>query len=171
MILGKTRIMPRIAGTMVNDPEDPTGPKIWSNTHKDLRNVAKVTFENWTATEGEEPEDIPEGILRKAYPRGMNRRTYKPKGDPFRHILGPLTLEERRQLWARVKKDTAPGPSGISYAMLRAANKETQELTWELVELILTAQIIPEAMRNAKIKPIPKTAETLTTRNVGQSAW
>src|SRR5260364_110146 len=74
-------------------------------------------------------------------------------------IKKEVILEEWLEVLSEVKKNTAPGLSGIDYMLIRKANLTTQGIFCKFVNLCLQTGEIPEKWKVAQIYPIPKSSD------------
>ncbi|CAB4417842.1 unnamed protein product [Rhizophagus irregularis] len=88
---------------------------------------------------------------------------YKPLVDVNSNIFGslmdPPTLEEWSSTISSMPNDKAPGPSMISYEMLKHLGPHASSLLLDLVGTCLSDANIPDLWRQATVFPIPKPHE------------
>ncbi|CAB4430549.1 unnamed protein product [Rhizophagus irregularis] len=88
---------------------------------------------------------------------------YKPLVDVNSNIFGslmdPPTLEEWSSTISSMPNDKAPGPSMISYEMLKHLGPHASSLLLDLVGTCLSDANIPDLWRHATVFPIPKPHE------------
>ena len=72
-------------------------------------------------------------------------------------IMDPITDPEWSAMWNMYSRDTAPGPSGLSYLLLLAAPSQVLHSLRALLNRCLSERCIPEEWGRAVIYPIPKT--------------
>ena len=71
-------------------------------------------------------------------------------------IKEEVSLDEWLEVLSEVKKNTAPGLSGIDYTLIRKANLTTQEIFCKFVNLCLQTGEVPDKWKVAQIYLIPK---------------
>ncbi|PKY35259.1 hypothetical protein RhiirB3_455829, partial [Rhizophagus irregularis] len=77
----------------------------------------------------------------------------------YNSLLDPPTLEEWLSTVSSMPNDKAPGPSMITYEMLKHLGSDTSALVLILVRSCLRTADIPDLWRQAMVFPIPKPHE------------
>ena len=67
-----------------------------------------------------------------------------------------ISEEEWSEMLAGLKKNTAPGMSGITYSLIQAGGASTQEIFRTLAEICIRTGRIPKKWKISQIYPIPK---------------
>ena len=73
-----------------------------------------------------------------------------------RYIEGEFAMEELQTIFRRIKKGTAPGPTGIVYAQWQHGSSNLQQLLLRMLNAIYETSDVPTQMRRGLILPIPK---------------
>ena len=87
------------------------------------------------------------------------KEIYRPKGQFTQQML-PVMNEITREEWNRILLDlshkSAPGPSGISYRIIKKLPNEFNELIVALINCCFSFSIMPTQWKASHIIPIPK---------------
>ena len=85
---------------------------------------------------------------------------YKPKKEIkeewFQDLDQSITEKEWSDMLAGLKKNTAPGISGITYSLIQAGSSKTQEIFRVFAEICIRTGRIPKKWKVSRIYPIPK---------------
>src|SRR6185295_2185484 len=85
---------------------------------------------------------------------------YKPKksiqANWYEEVNQSISEEEWAEMLAELKKNTAPGISGITYTLLQAAGPRVQDLFRTFAEICIKTGMVPLKWKVSQIYPIPK---------------
>ena len=122
-----------------------------------------------------EPESVKTGVAEH-YKKQFRKRNTKLEemSERWKEVYKPqerikeewyIEVEEniKEKEWEEVLRDlktgTAPGISGISYILIKRAEKKTQEVFRVFADLCLKVEEIPTKWKIAQVYPIPKDVE------------
>ncbi|GBC11459.1 RNA-directed DNA polymerase from mobile element jockey-like [Rhizophagus irregularis DAOM 181602=DAOM 197198] len=135
--------------------DHPTHPKLLMDPH-DIDNAVINHFQNSVPIKSSPPDNI------QTLPERWSS-AYHPMDDVdssiYNSLLDPLTLEEWLSTVSSMPNDKAPGPSMITYEMLKHLGSDTSALVLILVQSCLRTADIPDLWRQAMVFPIPKPHE------------
>ena len=78
------------------------------------------------------------------------------KEDWYNNLLKPITHQEISDIISKLPNQKAPGPSGISYDLIKPSSEELIPLLLPIFNEILLTQNIPKNWKNYNIFPISK---------------
>ncbi|GET67344.1 RNA-directed DNA polymerase from mobile element jockey-like [Rhizophagus irregularis DAOM 181602=DAOM 197198] len=135
--------------------DHPTQPKLLTDPH-DIDNAVINHFQNSVPIKSTPPINI------SALPERWSS-AYRPMDDVdssiYNSLLDPPTLDEWLSTVSSMPNDKAPGPSMITYEMLKHLGPNTSALILILVQSCLRTADIPDLWRQAMVFPIPKPHE------------
>ncbi|GET66519.1 RNA-directed DNA polymerase from mobile element jockey-like [Rhizophagus irregularis DAOM 181602=DAOM 197198] len=135
--------------------DHPTHPKLLTDPH-DIDDVIINHFQNSVPIKSSPPDNI------SALPKRWSS-VYRPMDDVdssiYNSLLDPPTLEEWLSTVSSMPNDKAPGPSMITYEMLKHLGSNTSALVLILVQSCFHTADIPDLWRQAMVFPIPKPHE------------
>ncbi|GET64412.1 RNA-directed DNA polymerase from mobile element jockey-like [Rhizophagus irregularis DAOM 181602=DAOM 197198] len=135
--------------------DHPTQPKLLTDPH-DIDDAVINHFQNSVPIKSTPPDNI------SALPERWSS-AYRPMDDVdssiYNSLLDPPTLEEWLSTVSSMPNDKAPGPSMITYEMLKHLGSNTSALVLILVQSCLYTADIPDLWRQAMVFPIPKPHE------------
>ncbi|GET55071.1 RNA-directed DNA polymerase from mobile element jockey-like [Rhizophagus irregularis DAOM 181602=DAOM 197198] len=135
--------------------DHPTHPKLLTDPH-DIDDAVINHFQNSVPIKSSPPAHI------SALPERWSS-AYRPMDDVdssiYNSLLDPPTLEEWLSTVSTMPNDKAPGPSMITYEMLKHLGPTTSALVLILVQSCLRTADIPDLWREAMVFPIPKPHE------------
>ncbi|GBC20914.2 RNA-directed DNA polymerase from mobile element jockey-like [Rhizophagus irregularis DAOM 181602=DAOM 197198] len=133
----------------------PTHPKLLTDP-LDIDNAVINHFQNSVPIKSTPPINI------SALPERWSS-AYRPMDDVdssiYNSLLDPPTLDEWLSTVSSMPNDKAPGPSMITYEMLKHLGPNTSALILILVQSCLRTADIPDLWRQAMVFPIPKPHE------------
>jgi hypothetical protein len=136
------------------DVKNPDGTTTFSSRHQDILQAScDHEKELARARVPVEPRTMDPGMRRAIY-SGDNRSALPP--GTFDEILFRTTADERAALSASASKDTAPGPTGITLAMLLWAGPELETAVWDLIDHCLETQVFPKSLGHSYVKHLLK---------------
>ena len=103
------------------------------------------------------------GILRKRNTKSIEQdafwsNIYRPKGEfteCMANLMDEITLEEWQQTLELVNTNSAPGPSGIGYAIIKHISDKSSSIILKVINLSLKLEVVPERWKQSLIHPIP----------------
>ena len=145
------------------------------------RPYKKIVLDRFIEQEGEEtilitePDAVKMGIA-KHYEKQFRRRNtklkemtkswkevYKPqehiKEEWYKEVEEKIREKEWEEVLRELKTGTAPGISGISYILIKRAEKKTQEMFRAFADLVIEVGEIPAKWKVAQVYPILKDVE------------
>ncbi|GBC51817.2 RNA-directed DNA polymerase from mobile element jockey-like [Rhizophagus irregularis DAOM 181602=DAOM 197198] len=135
--------------------DHPTQPKLLTDPH-DINDAVIKHFQTSVPVKSSPPDNI------FALPERWFS-AYRPMDDVdssiYNSLLDPPTLEEWLSTVSSMPNDKAPGPSMITYEMLKHLGSNTSALVLILVQSCLRTADIPDLWRQAMVFPIPKPHE------------
>ncbi|GET55571.1 RNA-directed DNA polymerase from mobile element jockey-like [Rhizophagus irregularis DAOM 181602=DAOM 197198] len=135
--------------------DHPTQPKLLTDPH-DIDDAVINHFQNSVQIKSSPPDNI------SALPERWSS-AYHPMDDVdssiYNSLLNPPTLEEWLSTVSSMPNDKAPGPSMITYEMLKRLGSTTSALVLILVQSCFHTADIPDLWREAMVFPIPKPHE------------
>ncbi|GBC47762.2 RNA-directed DNA polymerase from mobile element jockey-like isoform X1 [Rhizophagus irregularis DAOM 181602=DAOM 197198] len=135
--------------------DHPTHPKLLTDPH-DIDVAVINHFQNSVPIKSSPPEHI------STLPERWSS-AYRPMDDVdssiYNSLLDPPTLEEWLSTVSSMPNDKAPGPSMITYEMLKHLGSNTLALVLILVQSCFHTADIPDLWRQAMVFPIPKPHE------------
>ncbi|GET56226.1 RNA-directed DNA polymerase from mobile element jockey-like [Rhizophagus irregularis DAOM 181602=DAOM 197198] len=135
--------------------DHPTQPKLLTDPH-DIDDAVIDHFQNSVPIKSSPPDNI--SLLPERW-----SSVYHPMDDVdssiYNSLLDPPTLEEWLSTVSSMPNDKAPGPSMITYEMLKHLGPTTSALVLILVQSCLHTADIPDLWREAMVFPIPKPHE------------
>ncbi|GET56229.1 RNA-directed DNA polymerase from mobile element jockey-like [Rhizophagus irregularis DAOM 181602=DAOM 197198] len=135
--------------------DHPTQPKLLTDPH-DIDDAVINHFQNSVPIKSSPPDNI------SALPERWSS-AYRPMDDVdssiYNPLLDPPTLEEWLSTVSSMPNDKAPGPSMITYEMLKHLGSNTSALVLILVQSCLRIADISDLWRQAMVFPIPKPHE------------
>ncbi|CAB4488155.1 unnamed protein product [Rhizophagus irregularis] len=135
--------------------DHPTQPKLLTDPH-DIDDAVINHFQNSVPIKSSPPDNI------STFPERWSS-AYCPMDDVdssiYNSLLDPPTLEEWLSTVSSMPNDKAPGPSMITYEMLKHLGSNTSALVLILVQSCLRTADIPDLWRQAMVFPIPKPHE------------
>ncbi|GET56224.1 RNA-directed DNA polymerase from mobile element jockey-like [Rhizophagus irregularis DAOM 181602=DAOM 197198] len=133
----------------------PTQPKLLTDLH-DIDDAVINHFQNSVPIKLSPPDNISTLLERWS-------SAYRPMDDVdssiYNSLLDPPTLEEWLSTVSSMPNDKAPGPSMITYEMLKHLGSNTSALVLILVQSCFHTADIPDLWRQAMVFPIPKPHE------------
>ncbi|GET64523.1 RNA-directed DNA polymerase from mobile element jockey-like [Rhizophagus irregularis DAOM 181602=DAOM 197198] len=133
----------------------PTHPKLLTDPH-DIDDAVIDHFQNSVPIKSSPPDTI------STLPERWSS-AYHPMDDVdssiYNSLLDPPTLEEWLSTVSSMPNDKAPGPSMITYEMLKHLGSNASALVLILVQSCLRTADIPDLWRQAMVFPIPKLHE------------
>ena len=88
------------------------------------------------------------------------KRIYRPaeeiNTEDYKDLEQEVTLEEWEEALRNTKNKSAPGPTGITYPLLKEAGKEAKELFRTLANKCIILGIMPKKWKLGMLYPIPK---------------
>ncbi|GET56225.1 Tbingi protein [Rhizophagus irregularis DAOM 181602=DAOM 197198] len=150
--LSRTRCRITLDRVFINHP---TQPKLLTDPH-DIDDAVINHFQNSVPIKSSPPDNI------STLPDRWSS-AYHPLDDVdssmYNSLLDPPTLEEWLSTVSSMPNDKAPGPSMITYEMLKHLGSNTSALVLLLVRSCLRTADIPDLWRHAMVFPIPKPHE------------
>ncbi|GBC33790.2 RNA-directed DNA polymerase from mobile element jockey-like [Rhizophagus irregularis DAOM 181602=DAOM 197198] len=135
--------------------DHPTHPKLLIDPH-DIDDAVIDHFQNSVPIKSSPPDTI------STLPERWSS-AYHPMDDVdssiYNSLLDPPTLEEWLSTVSSMPNDKAPGPSMITYEMLKHLGSNASALVLILVQSCLRTADIPDLWRQAMVFPIPKPHE------------
>ncbi|PKY32802.1 DNase I-like protein [Rhizophagus irregularis] len=135
--------------------DHPTQPKLLTDPH-DIDNAVVNHFQNSVPTKSFPPANI------SALPDRWSS-AYRPMDDVddsiYDSLLDSPTLDKWLSTVSFMPNDKAPGPSMITYEMLKHLDSNTTALVLILVQSCFRTADIPDLWRQAMVFPIPKPHE------------
>ncbi|GET54159.1 RNA-directed DNA polymerase from mobile element jockey-like isoform X1 [Rhizophagus irregularis DAOM 181602=DAOM 197198] len=135
--------------------DHPTQPKLLTDPH-DIDDIVIDHFQNSVPIKSSPPDNI-SALPEKWF------SAYHPMDDVdssiYDSLLDPPTLEEWLSTVSSMPNDKAPGPSMITYEMLKHLGSNTSALVLILVQSCFCTADIPNLWRQAMVFPIPKPHE------------
>ncbi|GET50587.1 reverse transcriptase family protein [Rhizophagus irregularis DAOM 181602=DAOM 197198] len=135
--------------------DHPTQPKLLTDLH-DIDDAVINHFQNSVPIKSSPPDNI------SALPEKWSS-AYRPMDDVnssiYDSLLDPPTLEEWLSTVSSMPNDKAPGPSMITYEMLKHLGSNATALVLILVQSCFHTADIPDLWRQAMVFPIPKPHE------------
>ncbi|GET61402.1 reverse transcriptase family protein [Rhizophagus irregularis DAOM 181602=DAOM 197198] len=135
--------------------DHPTQPKLLTDLH-DIDDAVINHFQNSVPIKSSPPDNI------SALPEKWSS-AYRPMDDVnssiYDSLLDPPTLEEWLFTVSSMPNDKAPGPSMITYEMLKHLGSNASALVLILVQSCFHTADIPDLWRQAMVFPIPKPHE------------
>ena len=145
------------------------------------RPYKKIILDRFIEQEGEktilitEPDTVKMGIAKHYEKQFRKRNTklkemtegwkevYKPqehiKEEWYKEVEEKIGEKEWEEVLRELKTGTAPGISGISYILIKRAEKKTQEVFRAFADLVVEVGEIPAKWKVAQVYPIPKDVE------------
>ncbi|GET60045.1 RNA-directed DNA polymerase from mobile element jockey-like [Rhizophagus irregularis DAOM 181602=DAOM 197198] len=135
--------------------DHPTQPKLLTNPH-DIDDAVINHFQNSVPIKSSPPDNI------SALPEKWSS-AYRPMDDVnssiYDSLLDPPSLDEWLSTVSSMPNDKAPGPSMITYEMLKHLGSSASALVLILVQSCFHTADIPDLWHQAMVFPIPKPHE------------
>ncbi|CAB4416101.1 unnamed protein product [Rhizophagus irregularis] len=104
------------------------------------------------------------GILRKRNTKSIEQdvfwsNIYRPKGEfteCMANLMDEIMLEEWQRTLELVNTNSAPGPSGIGYAIIKHISDKSSTIILKIINLSLKLGVVPDQWKQSLIHPIPK---------------
>lgn len=134
----------RLLRTLVNNEID------YISDWEEVEEHIKETFQTWSCTRAPDIQsllDIP-----------LWTEIYRPpiQPTPLHNITYPITSKEMNRAVSSSKGGKSPGPSGVSYEVLKHLGKHGRKVLLQVLNSILTNGHIPSSWKHHHIVPIPK---------------
>lgn len=138
----------------------PVGQRI-NRTHKYLKRFKKRT-NNVTTSSYRNPikldDWIPDGSSESMIPNCSNETLDST-------VVDPPTLEEIRELLARIKNGKSPGVDNVYAEFFKYCDEDTLKELHQLLVQVFTSNQLPDEWKNVVLVPIPKVSRPRSTND------